>query len=272
MVKPLLVTNLVKDYWKNGQNLFRAVDALSFSVERGECFGLLGPNGAGKSTTIHCLTGFYPATKGEVLIEGYNAHLEPKLARSFLGVCPQEDSLDSDFSLINQLIRHASYFKIPPDKAREEGLQLLDRFGLIENQDGGILTLSGGMKRRFQIARALISKPTILVLDEPTTGLDPEARRIVWDALIEFKQRGTAILLTTHYMDEAERLCDRIGLMYHGKILEIATPAELILRHIGSEMVEEEVRPGVVIRRPPNLEDIFLKLASALLGNDNGSN
>jgi lipooligosaccharide transport system ATP-binding protein len=258
---PLIIKDLHKSYLDKP-----AVRGISFEVKQSECFGLLGPNGAGKSTTIQCISGFYPATSGEVLVLGHNVHNEPKQARQLLGVCSQEDTLDTDFNVIGQMIRHGTYFRIPREEGRKRAIYLLERFGLKDRMNDLVETLSGGMRRRLQVARALISNPQVLVLDEPTTGLDPEARRILWDIIEEYRGKGLAILLSTHYMDEAERLCDRIAILHQGKILDIDSPRGLISKHIGTEMVEEEIRPGMKWKRPPNLEDVFLKLTGSSLG------
>jgi len=264
---PLQVVNLTKSYKSRwGGPDVDAVAGISFEVKPGECFGLLGPNGAGKSSTIQCIAGFYPATSGEVFVAGHNVHLEPKKARRELGVCSQEETLDSDFSTYDQLVLHAGYFHIPRPEAKKRAQELLSKFGLAEKSKENVEALSGGMKRRLQVARALISKPQVLVLDEPTTGLDPDVRRMLWEVLVEVRTQGTAILLCTHYMEEAERLCDRIAILSHGRILDIDTPERLIAKHIAREEVEEEVRPGVVWKRRPNLEDVYLKLTGSGLG------
>ncbi len=263
---PLVVRNLVKTYSQSHGAPLIAVNNLSFNVASGECFGLLGPNGAGKSTTIDCITGFYPATSGEVLIEGNNVFSNPKLARLRLGVCAQDDTLDSDFDLWDQMIRYARFFKIPTSVAKERAKRLLSKFGLESKRDELISSLSGGMRRKLQVARALMTEPKVLVLDEPTTGLDPDARRMLWDVLTEERKKGTAILLSTHYMDEAERLCDRIGMLYDGTLLDLSAPADLIAKYVCTPVVEEEVRPGVVWKRAANLEDVFLKLTGKRLG------
>ncbi|HTL11031.1 MAG TPA: ABC transporter ATP-binding protein, partial [Bdellovibrionota bacterium] len=169
---PLRVEGLKKKYRTRAGGWLEAVRGVSFSVASGECFGLLGPNGAGKSTTIQCLTGFYPTTEGKAFVGGYDVHLQPKKARMGLGVCSQEETLDSDFNVVDQLIRHASYFRIPKKVARERSKQLLEQFSLTEKADQPIESLSGGMRRRLQVARAMVSQPSVLVLDEPTTGLD----------------------------------------------------------------------------------------------------
>lgn len=264
---PLRVVHLSKRYrsrWGGGD--VQAVSDISFEVGTGECFGLLGPNGAGKSSTIQCISGFYPATAGEVFVDGHNVHTHPKKARDVLGVCNQEETLDSDFNVFDQLVLHATYFRIPRAEGRKRAAELLERFGLMEKSKEPVESLSGGMKRRLQVARALISKPKVLVLDEPTTGLDPDVRRMLWEALAEARGQGVAVLLCTHYMEEAERLCDRVAILSQGKILDVAAPEELIARHIARDIVEEEVRPGVVWKRKPNLEDVYLKLTGSRLG------
>lgn len=263
---PLEVKHLVKHYQTLSKEPFKAVSDISFEIHPGECFGLLGPNGAGKSTSIQCISGFYPATSGEVFILGHNVYQEPKLARQHLGVCSQEDTLDTDFNVIDQLIRHATFFKLSPKEGRVRAESLLKQFGLEGKTNDLVESLSGGMRRRLQVARALISNPKVLILDEPTTGLDPDARRTLWEILTECRSRGIAILLSTHYMDEAERLCDRIGIIDHGKILDIASPKQLIDKYISKCEVEEEIRPGVTWKRPPNLEDVYLKLTGSRLG------
>jgi lipooligosaccharide transport system ATP-binding protein len=267
MSQPLEVIHLVKGYsGRRGGAPVEAVRDISFSVAPGECFGLLGPNGAGKSTTIQCISGFYPPTSGEVLIAGHDVHHQPKQARRYLGVCNQEETLDSDFSALDQLALHASYFHISPAEGKRRAKELLEKFGLTEKSKENVEALSGGMKRRLQVARALISDPKVLILDEPTTGLDPDVRRMLWEVLVEARGKGTAILLCTHYMDEAERLCDRVAILSSGKILDVDSPEKLIAKHIGREEVEEEVRPGVVWKRRPNLEDVYLKLTGSRLG------
>jgi lipooligosaccharide transport system ATP-binding protein len=263
---PLRVAKLSKCYRLPTGGEFEAVHDVSFDVGAKECFGLLGPNGAGKSTTIQCICGFYPPSTGNVLIGGIDVHANPKQARQILGVCNQEDTLDSDFNVTNQLIRHAAYFRVDRQTARKRAEELLQRFGLADKATQMIESLSGGLRRRLQVARALISDPKVLVLDEPTTGLDPDARRELWEVLTEAREKGTAILLSTHYMEEAERLCDRIAILHKGRILDIDTPERLIKNHIARDEVEEEIRPGVIWKRKPNLEDVYLKLTGSRLG------
>lgn len=262
----LQVSELSKRYRARHGGDLEAVAGISFEVAAGECFGLLGPNGAGKSTTIQCVTGFYPPSGGRVLVNGVDVQARPREARRVLGVCSQEDTLDSDFNVFDQLVRHASYFRIPSGDAKARASELLAKFGLTEKSGEPVESLSGGMRRRLQVARALISRPKVLVLDEPTTGLDPEVRRQLWEALVTARAGGAAILLCTHYMEEAERLCDRVAIIARGKILDCASPEALIAKHIGHATVEEEVRPGVVWKRQPNLEDVYLKLSGSRLG------
>ncbi len=260
-VSPLQVIGLKKAYGE-----FWAVQGVSFEVRAGECFGLLGPNGAGKSTSMHCITGFYPPSDGQVRILGEDVHRSPKKARLHLGVCSQDDTLDTDFSVLDQLIRFGTFFGMATQEGQKRAEHLLGRLGLLHKKNDLVERLSGGMRRKLQVARALIADPKVVVLDEPTTGLDPEARRELWEALSEVRAQGTAILLSTHYMDEAERLCDRIGILDRGTLLDCAPPQELISKYFGSELIEEEIRPGVLWKRPPNLEDVFLKLAGKKLG------
>ena len=262
---PLRVSHLTKCY-ESASGIIEAVSDVSFEITQGECFGLLGPNGAGKSTTIQCISGFYPPTSGTVFLNGHDVWHEPKLARKSFGVCSQEETLDSDFNVLDQLVRHAGYFRINRKEAKARAGSLLHEFGLNDKAAEPVESLSGGLKRRLQVARSLISMPAVLVLDEPTVGLDPDARRRLWEILGQQCRRGTAILLCTHYMDEAERLCDRIGIIHRGRILDIDSPENLILKHVQHEFVEEEVRPGVYWKRKPNLEDVYLKLTGSKLG------
>jgi lipooligosaccharide transport system ATP-binding protein len=270
---PLEVLNLHKSYQtskkRGASGVFEAVRGISFEVRKGECFGLLGPNGAGKSTTIQCISGFYPATQGEVRVMGYNVFKDPKAARKSLGICPQEDTLDTDFTVLDQMIRHATYYRVPIPEGTRRAHALLDRFQLQDKAGDLVESLSGGMRRRLQVARALMSNPEVLVLDEPTTGLDPEVRRILWDVMMEQRARGLAILLSTHYMEEAERLCDRIGIIHQGKILDINTPQALIKQYVSAAEIEEEIKPGIIWKRAPNLEDVYLKITGSRLGAPN---
>ncbi|NLI79174.1 MAG: ABC transporter ATP-binding protein [Candidatus Riflebacteria bacterium] len=262
---PLAVENLAKSYRVPGGDPFPAVKGISFTIGTGECFGLLGPNGAGKSTSMNCIVGFYPPSTGQVRLLGIDVHAEPKKARAHLGVCSQDDTLDTDFSVFDQMVLYASFFRIPEAEAEGRTRHLLDQFGLAAKAKEPVESLSGGMRRRLQVARALVSEPRVLVLDEPTTGLDPEARRVVWGVIDRFRAGGGAVLLSTHYMQEAERLCDRVAIIHQGLLLDVAPPADLIARHIGQAAVREEIRPGVHWERPPNLEDVYLKLTGLSL-------
>ncbi|OFZ19082.1 MAG: hypothetical protein A2X94_10045 [Bdellovibrionales bacterium GWB1_55_8] len=265
MHEPLEIRDLKKTYARAGREPLQAVAGISFDVKQGECFGLLGPNGAGKSTSMKCITGFYPPSSGTVHILGVDVHRDPKHARMKLGVCAQEDTLDTDFTVLDQMIQFARYFGISRRDAGLRASELLERFGLDDKRTELVEALSGGMRRRLQVARALVNSPRLLVLDEPTTGLDPEARRVLWDILAQERRNGLAILLSTHYMEEAERLCDRVGIIHFGKILTIAPPEELIAREIGARTIREEIRPGVPVERAPNLEDVYLKLTGTSL-------
>ena len=210
---------------------------------------------------MNCITGFYPLSSGQILINNIDVNKEPKMARRFLGVCSQDDTLDTDFTVIDQMITYASYFGIDKISAYNTSKKLLENFHLENKMSDQVESLSGGMRRRLQVARSLVSNPLVLILDEPTTGLDPEVRRDLWDIIVKSREQGMAILLSTHYMDEAERLCDRIAILHKGKILDCDTPQNLIKNHININEIEEEIRPGVKWKRPPNIEDVYLKLA-----------
>ncbi len=217
---------------------FTAVDGVSLRVRRGECFGILGPNGAGKTTTIRMLYGFSPASGGALRLFGRDIDREPRAVKARLGVCQQENNLDPDLTVQQNLELFARYFDIPPRRARQRAGELLDFITLAHRRNDNVPTLSGGMMRRLVLARALINDPELLILDEPTTGLDPQARHQVWHRLDELKGRGLTILLTTHYMEEAARLCDRLVIMDHGRILVEGRPQELVREHVGREVVE----------------------------------
>jgi lipooligosaccharide transport system ATP-binding protein len=216
----------------------RAVDGLSFHVAPGECLGILGPNGAGKTTTIKMLSGQAPMDSGRIQVAGRDIALQPRAVRQTLGLCPQEDTLDTDFDLESNLVLYASYFGIGSRQARHRARELLHFVQLWERRHSDIRTLSGGMKRRLLLARSLVNDPRILILDEPTTGLDPQARHQVWSTVDDLKRRGITILLTTHYMDEAERLCDRVLIVDQGHIISEGSPQHLIRTAVGSHVVE----------------------------------
>jgi lipooligosaccharide transport system ATP-binding protein len=217
----------------------RAVDAIDFAVSRGETFGLLGPNGAGKSTTMRMIACRTPLSSGQLLVEGRDVRTQAREIRSLIGVVPQENNLDPDLNVLRNLIVYASYYRIPRNRATQRADELLDFIGLSERADARIDQLSGGMKRRLMIARSLLHKPRLLVLDEPTTGLDPQVRQDIWQKLEELRRvSGVTILLSTHYMEEAEKLCERLVVIDHGKILATGTPRELVLARVSRFALE----------------------------------
>jgi lipooligosaccharide transport system ATP-binding protein len=226
---------------------FTAVDGVSLRVEAGECFGILGPNGAGKTTTIRMLYGFTPKSGGMLQIFGLDIDSELRAIKARIGVCQQENNLDPDLTVQQNLELFARYFDIPRRQAREKAEELLDFIALAHRRNDNVPTLSGGMMRRLVLARALINDPELLILDEPTTGLDPQARHQVWHRLDELKGRGLTILLTTHYMEEAARLCDRLVIMDHGRILVEGRPHDLVQAHVGREVIEV-LSPGQPLR------------------------
>jgi lipooligosaccharide transport system ATP-binding protein len=244
--------DLVKHYGD-----FQAVAGMTFSVEQGEFFGLLGPNGAGKTSTIRMITGVLPITDGELFVAGHDVRYEDREVKSLIGVVPQDNNLDEDLTVRRNLEVYARYFEIPRRVAGERIDEALDLMQLAEWSDSRIGHLSGGMKRRLVIARALINEPRLLILDEPTTGLDPQARHLVWRKLRLLRERGVTILLTTHYMDEAEFLCDHLIIMDSGRALTEGAPRELIARHAGRDVLElhlgAEERAAVVEALEQNL-------------------
>jgi lipooligosaccharide transport system ATP-binding protein len=217
---------------------FTAVAGIDVDVRKGEAFGFLGPNGAGKSSTMRMIGCISPPSDGTLEILGLDPVRDGPTIRSRLGVCPQLDSLDAELTVLENLTVYARYFGIPRRIARERATELLDFVQLTERANDKVEPLSGGMKRRLTIARALVNEPDLLLLDEPTTGLDPQARHLVWERLFRLKQRGVTLVLTTHYMDEAEQLCDRLVVMDHGRIVAEGSPRELIERHSTREVVE----------------------------------
>lgn len=217
---------------------FTAVDGISFSVAPNECFGVLGPNGAGKSTTIKMISCRAPVTGGTLRVAGFDVMTQARQVKRELGVVPQEDNLDEDLPVRQNLEVYARYYNLPKQVARERVTEALELFQLLERADAKVDDLSGGMKRRLVIARALVHDPQILVLDEPTTGLDPQARHLVWQKLRLLKQRGVTMLLTTHYMDEAAHLCDRLVIIHRGKVLTEGEPFALIHEHAGDQVLE----------------------------------
>jgi len=233
----ITANNLIKDY-----DGLRAVDGVSFSIHQGECFGFLGPNGAGKTTVMRIISCFLPPTSGEVTVFGKSVAAEPSAIKAKMGVMPQDSNLDPDLSVAENLLVYSRYFDIRTKDAKRLTRALLNFVELTDKADVAIDDLSGGMKRRLLLARSLVNDPEILILDEPTTGLDPHSRRAVWEKLNHLKFKGTTLLLTTHYMEEAERICDRVAIMDSGRIIAVETPKRLMETHGG------------------NLEDVYLKL------------
>jgi lipooligosaccharide transport system ATP-binding protein len=284
---------------------FIAVNRVSFTVAEGEVFGFLGPNGAGKTTTMKMIQCVSPKTSGRLEVFGMDVNLHQGEIKGLIGVVPQETNLDPDFSVQENLMVYSRYFDIPPGTAAATIASLLDFVQLTERKESPIEKLSGGMKRRLILARALINNPRLLILDEPTIGLDPQARHLIWDRLRALRSRGNTIVLTTHYMEEAAQLCDRIVIMDQGRILELGRPQDLVEKHAGADIVEADNRPEVlaclgrldakyevaggrvqvftdrpkevaaaliqecspieVVARPSGLEDVFLKLTGRRL-------
>jgi len=282
-----------------------AVDCISFAVKKGEMFGFLGPNGAGKTSTMKIIACVSPRTSGTVRVFGRDPDIYPAEIKQRLGVVPQETNLDPDFTCYGNLFTYARYFDIPPGIAHQKAEELLEFVQLQEKRDVTVEKLSGGMKRRLILARALVNNPDLLILDEPTIGLDPQARHLIWERLKLLQAQGNTIVLTTHYLDEAARLCDRLVIMDNGKILVEGSPAGLVKEYGGNEIVEveksEEViscllqknipfevigesvqvstessrdvarilfdtcSPHKILTRPATLEDVFLKLTGRKL-------
>jgi len=221
---------------------FTAVDAIDFDVYPGEAFGFLGPNGAGKTSTMRMIGCASPVTSGELRVIGMDPQTDASRIKARLGVAPQQDNLDTEITVRENLLMYARYFDIPREVARARADDLLKFVQLFERADAEVESLSGGMKRRLTIARALINEPDVILLDEPTTGLDPQARHVIWERLYQLKRRGATLLLTTHYMDEAEQLCDRLVVMDKAKIVAEGSPRELIERYSTREVLELRFR------------------------------
>ena len=215
-----------------------AVDHISFDIAAGQCFGLLGPNGAGKSTTMRMMSCLTSRDGGELRVLGHDPDREPRALKRRIGVVAQDINLDLELSVYENLLVYANYFAISRDEARRRANELLTFVRLHERRDEAVERLSGGMQRRLQIARALVNEPELVLLDEPTTGLDPQARHAVWDRLRDLRQGGATLVLTTHYMDEAEQLCDRIVIIDTGRVIRDGAPAALIRDEVGREVLE----------------------------------
>ncbi len=227
------VVNLHKSYGER-----EVVRGMDFSIARGECYGLLGPNGAGKTTTLRLCLGLIEPAAGSIDILGHAIPADARRARARIGVVPQIDNLDPDFTAGENLLVYGRYFGMSDDAIRARIPMLLDFAGLTGRENDRIQTLSGGMKRRLTMARALVNDPDIIFMDEPTTGLDPQARHLIWERLKTLVSQGKTLLLTTHFMDEAERLCSRLAIMDNGRIIAEGSPRELVRRHIEPEVIE----------------------------------
>jgi lipooligosaccharide transport system ATP-binding protein len=224
-----------------------AVDNISFTIFQGECFGILGPNGAGKTSTIRMIYGFSPMINGTLEVFGLDITQNTRSIKSRIGVCQQENNLDPDLTVQQNLEVFARYFNMPRQAARTQAQNLLKFIALDHRKDARAMELSGGMMRRLVLARALINQPELLILDEPTTGLDPQSRHQVWDRLEELQAKGLTILLTTHNMEEAARLCDRLIIMDHGRVLVEGRPIELVRQYVGHDIIEI-VEPSQTLR------------------------
>ncbi len=225
--------NLVKRY-----DTFEAVKGIDLTVETGECFGLLGPNGAGKSSTFRMLCCISPITGGTLTIGGMDVATQPRAIKAMLGVVPQENNLDTDLGVLQNLLVYGRYFDMPKRLTEERAWEVLRLFQLDDRANSKVDTLSGGMKRRLLIARALLNHPKVLVLDEPTTGLDPQARHLIWQKLRALQSEGVTVLLSTHYMEEAAQLCDRLAVMHEGMVLAEGRPLDLISSNVGEQVLE----------------------------------
>ena len=221
---------------------FTAVDSIDFDIKEGEAFGFLGPNGAGKTSTMKMITTVSPITEGKMTVFGIDPMVDGRSIRRRLGVVPQEDNLDLELTVAENLYIYGRYHDMKKSDINSRIGELLEFAQLTERRDSEVEPLSGGMKRRLTIARALINDPDLIILDEPTTGLDPQARHLLWDRLYRLKQRGVTLVITTHYMDEAEQLCDRLVVMDQGKIVAEGSPRELIERYAPREVVELRFR------------------------------
>jgi lipooligosaccharide transport system ATP-binding protein len=225
------------------------VNGITFGVRAGEAFGFLGPNGAGKTSTMRMIACVSPVTSGELRVLGMNPRSQASAIKARLGVVPQQDNLDNELTVRENLLMYARYFNIARRTAEQRADELLAFVELSDRANARVESLSGGMKRRLTIARALVNEPEVILLDEPTTGLDPQARHVVWERLYQLKRRGATLLLTTHYMDEAERLCDRLVVMDKAAIVAEGSPRDLIARYSTREVLElrfpDEMRAGI---------------------------
>ncbi len=235
---------------------FQAVRGVDFEVYRGECFGFLGPNGAGKTTTMKMIYGAAIPTSGELEVTGLDVKRHERAVKRRIGVVPQENNLDEDLKVRENLLVYGRYFDLPKKVIRQRAEELLEFVQLSEKVEANVDQLSGGMKRRLLIARALINDPDLVVLDEPTTGLDPQARHLVWNKLRELTGEGKTLILTTHYMDEAAQLCDRLCIMEGGCIISKGTPRDLISEHVSAEVLELRAPPEILEKLASVVEDV----------------
>ncbi|MFP3983123.1 MAG: ABC transporter ATP-binding protein [Desulfurivibrionaceae bacterium] len=227
---------------------FTAVDEVDFTVEREDFFALLGPNGAGKTSTIRMIYGISPLNDGRLKVFGMDIGKDWRKIRSQLGVCQQENTLDPDLTVVQNLLLYSRYFEMDKAFAHRRAEELLDFFALDGKRNAKVMQLSGGLARRLQLARALMAEPELLILDEPTTGLDPQSRHQVWDRLLDLGKRGLTTVLTTHYMDEAESLCNRVAIMDHGRIIAEGRPPDLIREHAAESVIQVD-GPGEDLRK-----------------------
>ena len=235
---------------------FTAVDNIDFRIEAGEAFGFLGPNGAGKSSTMRMIGAVSPPTSGHLRVLGMDPQADGVRIRGRLGVVPQEDNLDRELSVYENLLTYGRYFNMSRAEIDHRAAELLDFVQLTERRDDQVDPLSGGMKRRLIIARGLINQPDMVILDEPTTGLDPQARHVVWDRLYQLKREGVTLIITTHYMDEAEQLCDRLVVMDKGRIVAEGPPRDLIERYSTRDVLEMRFEPADRRRAIPIIEEV----------------
>lgn len=235
---------------------FEAVRGIDVEVRRGEAFGFLGPNGAGKSSTMRMIACVSPRTDGDLRVLGLDPEAAGPRIRARLGVVPQQDNLDVELTVRENLLIYGRYFGLSRAAARQKAAELLEFAQLSDRADDKVDPLSGGMKRRLTIARSLVNDPELLLLDEPTTGLDPQARHLLWDRLFRLKAQGTTLIVTTHYMDEAEQLCDRLVVMDHGRIAAEGSPADLIRRYSTREVLELRFAPGAQVAAAQQVADL----------------